>query len=81
MSDKWKPISGAPKDGTLLQLIAQGGDHSTEDADTFRTIGFNNFECDGEDKWLMAGWCWVHDHFTQAQKAIPIKWQAMPEKE
>ena len=78
--ETWLPMDQYKKDGTLVVLIAQGGDHPTEDADTFRTIGFNNLENDGEDKWVMAGWCWVHDHFTQAQGATPIKWQAMSEK-
>jgi len=67
----WQPIRSAKKDGTLyLLLVYYGGEDEAfplEDADFARTIGFNNFEYDGEDRWQFAGWCWSHDHFTEGR--------------
>lgn len=77
--NSWQPMDLAPRDGTPLILLVQDGDFPTEDALDWRTIGFNNFDNDGEDKWLMAGWCWSHDHFVEGD-GKPIGWQPMPDK-
>lgn len=62
-------MSEAPRDGTMLRLKIRGGDHPTDDVspnDGWWTIGFNNYLNDGNDRWQFAGWCWCHDHFTDA---------------
>lgn len=72
----WRDMSIAPRDGTLVRLLVEFTEHATEDADQAPTIGANNFENDGEDRWQFAGWCWSHDHFTQGQ-GEPIGWLPM----
>lgn len=42
-----------------------------EDAPLARTIGHNNLENDGDDRWQMAGWCWSQDHYTEGC-GIPV---------
>ena len=69
----WQEMDSAPRDGTMLRLLVEFEEHSTEDADQAPTIGVNNFDNDGEDRWKFAGWCWSHDHFT-AGKGVPIGW-------
>lgn len=75
----WQPIETAPKDGTLLELIVHGGEHPTEDEFCWRTIGHNNYDNDGEDKWVWIGWCWSHDHFVEGT-GEPTHWRLMPAK-
>lgn len=74
----WRDIATAPRDGTMLRLLVEFEDHSTEDADQAPTIGANNFDNDGEDRWQLAGWCWSHDHFTEG-KGVPVGWLPMLE--
>ncbi|MGU9832578.1 MULTISPECIES: hypothetical protein [unclassified Pseudomonas] len=74
----WQDMDSAPRDGTMLRLLVEFEDHSTEDADQAPTIGANNFDNDGEDRWKFAGWCWSHDHFTEG-KGIPVGWLPMLE--
>lgn len=70
-------MAAAPKDGTMLRLLIAANEeceHPLCDTDKPTwTIGFNNFEHDGEDVWKFAGWCWSHDHFTEG-KGTPIGW-------
>lgn len=74
----WQPIATAPKDGTLILLRVQFDEHATEDTDgPAPTIGANNRDNDGEDRWLFAGWCWSHDHFTEGS-GTPVSWQPIP---
>ena len=73
---RWRDMATAPRDGTMVRLLVEFTEHATEDADQAPTIGANNFENDGEDRWQFAGWCWSHDHFTQG-KGEPIGWLPM----
>ncbi|MCD7039696.1 hypothetical protein LRQ11_23365 [Pseudomonas sp. MAFF 311095] len=74
----WQDMDSAPRDGTMLRLLVEFEDHSTEDADQAPTIGANNFDNDGVDRWKFAGWCWSHDHFTEG-RGIPVGWLPMLE--
>ncbi|WP_296276644.1 hypothetical protein [Pseudomonas sp. UBA7530] len=73
---RWRDMATAPRDGTLVRLLVEFTEHATEDTDQAPTIGANNFENDGEDRWLFAGWCWSHDRFTQGQ-GEPVGWLPM----
>ena len=73
---RWRDMATAPRDGTMVRLLVEFTEHATEDADHAPTIGANNFENDGEDRWQFAGWCWSHDRFTQGQ-GEPIGWLPM----
>lgn len=74
---QWQPMDTAPKDGTLVLLLiapSEERDHALEDtAEASRTIGHNNFDNDGEDRWQFAGWCWSHDHYTEGE-GMPSAW-------
>ncbi len=64
------PIEDAPKNGDLLLLkVDYSGAydyHPLEDSEApSLTIGFNNFEKDGEDMFRFAGWDWSDDYFTE----------------
>ncbi|MGY8830076.1 MAG: hypothetical protein ACKVIS_11085 [Pseudomonadales bacterium] len=73
---RWRDMATAPRDGTMVRLLVEFTEHATDDADQAPTIGANNFENDGEDRWQFAGWCWSHDHFTEG-KGEPIGWLPM----
>ncbi len=75
---RWRDMATAPRDGTMLRLLVEFTEHSTEDADQAPTIGANNFDNDGEDRWQFAGWCWSHDHFVEG-KGEPVGWLPMIE--
>lgn len=72
----WLVMATAPTDGTMVRLLVEFEEHSTEDAEQAPTIGANNFDNDGEDVWRFAGWCWSHDHFTEG-KGTPVGWLPM----
>jgi hypothetical protein len=72
----WRDMATAPKDGTLLILLVEFDEHSTEDEKQAPTIGANNFTNDGQDEWVFAGWCWSHDHWTQGV-GKPIGWRPL----
>jgi len=70
----------APKNGTMLRLAI---DHTgvsgacsgglLEDATKAWTIGFNQFEDTGEDRWQFVGWDWCQDTFVDGA-GVPIGW-------
>lgn len=70
-----QPLETAPRDGTMLHLLVDysEGDHPLEDDTIAWTIGFGGFNDDGSDHWKFAGWCWIHDHFTEGQGRV-IGW-------
>ena len=74
----WRDMATAPRDGTMVRLLVEFIEHETEDADQAPTIGANNFDNDGEDRWQFAGWCWSHDHFVEG-KGEPVGWLPMIE--
>lgn len=72
----WRDMSSAPRDGTMLRLLVEFEEHSTEDEDQAPTIGANNFDNDEVDEWKFSGWCWTHDHFVEG-KGVPVGWLPM----
>ncbi|WP_109513569.1 hypothetical protein [Pseudomonas ovata] len=66
----WRDPDTAPKNGTMLRLLVEFTDHSTEDDDKAITIGHNSRDNTGEDEWQFAGWCWSHDHYTEGKGAV-----------
>ena len=80
----WRPISSYPKDGTLVLLLFMNGDDApfcTEDEKSYRTIGFNSKELNGEDYWQYVGWDWCHDIFLNVAECPPepVYWCPLPE--
>ena len=71
-AQQWRPIESAPKDGSAVRLLINGGDFPLIDADTWETIG--NFGV-GEDQsaWTFAGWCWTHDEYRTGNGEV-IGW-------
>lgn len=69
-------MATALPDGTMLRLLVEFEDHSTEDADQAPAIGANNFDNDEIDEWKFAGYCWTHDHFVDG-KGNPVGWLPM----
>ncbi|OCC05080.1 hypothetical protein BA190_09195 [Labrys sp. WJW] len=71
-----RPIETCPRDGTIVRLLVDytDGDGALEDSDQPTwTIGFNQQETADDDEWLLAGWNWTHDCFTQGH-GTPIGW-------
>lgn len=72
-------MAAAPRDSTMLRLYVRFDENATDDLPEgacAATIGFNNFDNDGDDTWHIAGWCWSHDHFTEG-KGTPVAWLPM----
>lgn len=75
-------MSAAPKDGTLLQLLVEAGEDDTmlfDNANPSRTMGFNNVDHDGDDKWVFPGWDWGNDFITSQGTGKVIAWACMLE--
>jgi len=77
---QWRPISEAPKDGTLILLRVQSDRENwtpLEDAMEHTTIGSNSRDLNDIDEWTFAGWCWSHDHYTEGY-GTPVMWMPLP---
>lgn len=75
----WLSMDTAPTDGHLVRLLVSFEENSIDDGDEpFATIGQNNFQNDGVDRWQFVGWCWTHDEFTDGQ-GTPLGWLPMVE--
>lgn len=75
-------VTPPPKDGTMILLLVkriEGDDnwHPTEDAEVFRTMGYNGLEDTEEDEWFIVGWDWCQDCFVNSSGEI-IGWMPMP---
>jgi hypothetical protein len=71
-----------PKDGTFVILLVKA-DHEnwqpTEDSEIFRTIGFNDFDENGDnDTWRCVGWDWCQDMIIETTGEI-LAWMPLPE--
>nr|WP_288454633.1 hypothetical protein [uncultured Pseudomonas sp.] len=73
----WLDMGTAPKDGRLVRLLVRFDENAIDDGEEpFATIGQNNRENDGVDRWQFVGWCWTHDEFTDGQ-GTPLGWLPM----
>lgn len=76
----WQPPDTAPKDSTLLLLLVEPEQCATEDGPLCRTIGGNNFDNDGVDRWQFAGWDWCNDRFIDGIGKV-LGWMPLPAAE
>lgn len=72
-SPKWLDMSIAPRDGTIIILLVDFAENSTDDDSRAITIGCNNFDNSENDQWLFAGWNWNYDVFDEGT-GKPIGW-------
>lgn len=72
-------LSDPPKDGRMLCLLVDysDGDHPLEDAKQAWTIGYNTLADTGDDEWLIAGWSWEQDCYTDGRGTV-IGWLPFP---
>jgi|GEM_PF-3323219 len=75
------PLEDAPRDGTMLRLrvryeVTNQDEAWTplEDSEESWTIGFNNFDNTGDDRWQFVGWDWSQDHLLEATGGAVIGW-------
>lgn len=74
-------MSECPKDGTILLLIVEGGNHPLEDISEnckYVTCGFNNFDSTGEDIWETMGWNWSHYCIVESTPNNVLAWSVVP---
>ena len=72
VTERWRPMETAPKDGTIVRLLVDysGEDacHPLEDAQITHTIGGCTDDhtglCEG---WKFAGWSWEQDCFCEGR--------------
>ena len=67
----FRPLDTAPRDGTMIRVLVDFEEHSTEDTDDLVwTMGaWMNDDLGGMD-WQFVGWCWTHDHFTDGKGTV-----------
>lgn len=66
----WVPISQARHDCTLYELmVPTPTGNGLRDALTSLTIGSNNGDHDGEDRWTYVGWDWEQDRYIHMDTA------------
>lgn len=75
------PTESAPRDGTMLRLrVRYEADNQDEawtpleDSEESWTIGFNNFDNTGVDRWQFVGWDWSQDYLLEATGGTVIGW-------
>ena len=69
-------IDTAPTDGTMVRLLvdySDGGAPLEDEHPLSWTIGFNNLDNTGEDRWQFAGWSWEQDVFCEGS-GKPVGW-------
>jgi len=74
-----RPMSTAPRDGTMVRLLVQFTNHGVNDgfdSGPAWTIGANTYDDSGDDEWHIAGWDWQQDCFT-AGEGEPLGWLPM----
>ena len=74
-----RPMSTAPRDGTMVRLLVQFTNHGVNDgfdSGPAWTIGANTYDDSGDDEWFIAGWDWQQDCFT-AGEGEPLGWLPM----
>ena len=70
---RWLDLNTAPMDATMVLLLVEFYENSTDDHSKAVTMGFNNFNHNGINEWLFAGWDWEQDRFTEGRGKV-IGW-------
>ena len=75
----WRPMNSAPTDGTLVNLLIEGGEHALEDESMHRSVGSFVVEGGAEEDptWNFAGWCWHQDCYCRGT-GTPVGWLPLP---
>jgi hypothetical protein len=75
IADAWRPMDTAPKDGTCVRLLIEGGEHPLQDDDPSVSLG--SFGVEGgpvdDPTWHFAGWSWHQDCYCRGT-GTPIGW-------
>ena len=73
------PMNSAPKDGTSVLLLIDGGEHPLSDDNPSVTIGSYGVAGGPEEDptWTFAGWCWHQDCYCRGS-GVPIGWLPLP---
>jgi hypothetical protein len=59
----------------MVLLLVRFEEHGIEDGNGLCvTMGFNNFDNNGEDEWFFAGWNWTYDTFTNGKGDVVGWW-------
>lgn len=75
-------VTPPPKNGDMILLLVRKNEdednwNPTEEAEVFRTMGYNDLDLTGDDEWHIVGWNWSQDCFTESSGEI-IGWMPMP---
>lgn len=78
----WQDPASGPRDGKLVLLLVQPDRGQWTPFDDsmkpYTTLGFNNSENTGEDRWQFAGWDWNQDQICEGFGKV-IGWTHMPQ--
>jgi len=77
--DAWLPIATAPRDGTSILLLIEGGELPLQDDSLSVSIGAYGVHGGPEEDptWDFAGWSWHQDCYCRGD-GKPAGWMPLP---